>query len=183
MSYHWQTALQNALHRERSLAHSRYLQLATVDAAGAPRVRTVVFRAFEDNGDTLLAVTDRRSAKICDLLATPRAELCWYFVSGREQYRIAAAVRIHDGAAGTPALRSRIWDALSLAARDQFFRPAPGTDLGGTGIDREAEMPDSFCVLAFHAERVDHLMLTAPTHRRLLSEKIGGEWHTRALNP
>lgn len=42
----WRTLLQAALHRNRSDAGVRYLQLATVDPWGHPRNRTVVFRGF-----------------------------------------------------------------------------------------------------------------------------------------
>jgi hypothetical protein len=49
----WREPLARALHRNRSLAYSRYLQLATVRNNGRPANRTVVFRGFLENTNQL----------------------------------------------------------------------------------------------------------------------------------
>lgn len=45
-SLSWRSQLARALHRNRALADSRYLQLATVGKNGRPANRTLVFRGF-----------------------------------------------------------------------------------------------------------------------------------------
>lgn len=42
----WRSPLSRAIHLNRSQAHHRFLQLATVTPGGQPRNRTVVFRGF-----------------------------------------------------------------------------------------------------------------------------------------
>ncbi len=120
----WGALLQGALHRNRSQPHSRFVQLATVDRAGRPHCRTVVFRGLwhspsypapgsqamiqpviqptqpviqptqSDSGPVLQFVTDRRSEKITDLSHSPIVEICWYFAKTREQFRISGAIAV-----------------------------------------------------------------------------------------
>ncbi len=42
----WRSLITRALHHNRSLAYSRYVQLATIKENGFPANRTVVFRGF-----------------------------------------------------------------------------------------------------------------------------------------
>lgn len=51
-------------------------------------------RGFLYNTDHLTIVTDRRSAKVSELAANPNVELCWYFPSSREQYRLSGTLDI-----------------------------------------------------------------------------------------
>jgi pyridoxamine 5'-phosphate oxidase len=60
----WRLPLARALHRNRSIPASRYLQLATVRSDGRPANRTVVFRGFAPDTDWLQFVTDSRSQKV-----------------------------------------------------------------------------------------------------------------------
>ncbi|PSN80900.1 pyridoxamine 5'-phosphate oxidase, partial [filamentous cyanobacterium CCP4] len=90
----WRSSLARALHRNRSRPYSRYFQLATVTAAGHPANRTVVFRDFLPNTNTLTVVTDQRSAKVTDIAAHPWVEACWYFTHTREQFRLAGPIAV-----------------------------------------------------------------------------------------
>ena len=83
----WRSPLARALHRNRSLPHLKFVQLATVDAEGMPHNRTIVYRGLVDETHQLKFVTDHRSEKIAQLQAQPRVELCWYFTKTREQRR------------------------------------------------------------------------------------------------
>lgn len=56
----WKGAILKALQKNRSLANARYLQIATVRPDGRPANRTVVFRGFLDDTDTLTFITDTR---------------------------------------------------------------------------------------------------------------------------
>ena len=59
----WRSPLARALHRNRSLAFARYLQLATVRASGRPANRTVVFRGFLADTNQLKFIIDIRSQR------------------------------------------------------------------------------------------------------------------------
>jgi PPOX class probable FMN-dependent enzyme len=85
----WRSLITRALHQNRSLVYSRYLQLATVRENGFPANRTVVFRGFLDDTNQLKFITDIRSEKAEQILKQSAAEVCWYFPNTREQFRIS----------------------------------------------------------------------------------------------
>jgi hypothetical protein len=51
-------------------------------------------RGFLADSDVLTFVTDRRSRKVAEVAANPAAEVCWYFPTSREQYRIAGELKV-----------------------------------------------------------------------------------------
>jgi hypothetical protein len=116
----WRSPLARALHRNRSLAFARYLQLATVRATGRPANRTVVFRGFLADTNQLKFITDIRSQKAEEINLYPWGEICWYFPQTREQFRIAGQL-ILVGAdypeAQLCSSRRTAWQELSEAAR------------------------------------------------------------------
>lgn len=132
--YCWRSALRRALKKNRREAHSRYLQLASVDECGEPRNRTVVFRGFGDS-DALLIITDQRSEKYTQLLARPHVEVCWYFTISREQFRLRGRARMVTDAYSEQDLRAQVWSALSPAAKEQFFWSHPGLPLPDDSAD------------------------------------------------
>ena len=181
----WQVALHAAIKANRSDAHSRYLQLASVDAAGWPRNRTVVFRGFGGDGETLMAVTDSRSAKLVEFQAQPRGEICWYFARTREQFRIAVQVSVVTEQNDADGLRCSLWNNLSDAARSQFYWPTPGVPHS----DDEPSPPEApervahyFSVLEFRPQRIDHLKL-GHRHYRVISERHQTGWKSWDVNP
>jgi len=65
------------------------VQLATVAEGGEPRVRTVVFRGWASPPlpgapFALSFITDSRAEKMRE---SDAAEVCWYLVENREQFR------------------------------------------------------------------------------------------------
>lgn len=183
-STHWQSALKAALKKNRREPQSRYLQLATVAADGSPRNRTVVFRGFAENSDDLLVVTDTRNEKVGELLAEPRAELCWYFAITREQFRIRAQCEVLDGTTeASQSQRLALWALLSDAAAEQFFWARPGEEVGVSGdLPITPEPPAHFVGLRFTPEAVDHLVLKKP-QQRTRYQMAGGQWVSEAVNP
>lgn len=186
----WRLPLARALHRNRSLAYSRYVQLATVDAQGRPHNRTVVFRGFSRDRDTLAFVTDRRSEKVQHLHHQPWGELCWYFPQTREQFRLAGVLELVDGDHPDPlaqAERRERWQALSDAGRQQFLWPYPGQPRTGdlpVNIPVPPEPPAEFCVLWLHPWQVDHLELRGqPQNRYRYWQTSPGDWMVVAVNP
>ncbi|MFM7406931.1 MAG: pyridoxamine 5'-phosphate oxidase family protein, partial [Cuspidothrix sp.] len=83
----WRSLISHALHRNRSLVYSRYVQLATVGENGLPANRTIVFRGFLEDTNQLKFITDIRSQKAEQISKQPAAEICWYFPNTREQFR------------------------------------------------------------------------------------------------
>jgi PPOX class probable FMN-dependent enzyme len=188
----WRGPLARALHRNRSRPYSRYLQLATVTAEGRPANRTVVFRGWLAATNSLTFVTDRRSAKVADVAATPWAEACWYFTTTREQFRLAGVIEVIT-AAGVPSkaraeARQQAWEALSEKARQQFYWPQPAQPRSGEAafatVAPNDLAPDSFCLGLLIPHRVDHLELRGdPQHRTLYSCQPDGTWQQQSVNP
>ncbi|MGP0065223.1 MAG: pyridoxamine 5'-phosphate oxidase family protein, partial [Isosphaeraceae bacterium] len=88
----WRASMVLALHRNRDVPQSWFMQLATVRADGRPANRTVVFRGFLADSHQIIMVSDVRSAKFKDFTSNCWAELCWYFSRTREQFRLAGRV-------------------------------------------------------------------------------------------
>jgi PPOX class probable FMN-dependent enzyme len=188
----WRSPLARALHRNRSLVYARYLQLATVRSDGSPAIRTVVFRGFRDRTNQLCIITDHRSEKIPQLQANPRAEVCWYFPSSREQFRIAGSIALATAAtldAADQAERSRLWQSLSDAARLQFAWPEPGAARSDDPTAFAPPPPDpiappaTFVALWLNPERVDWLELRGDPQTRTRFDRTAAGWQTLALNP
>ena len=66
--------------------------LATATADGAPSVRMVLLKAFDERG--FVFYTNYASRKARDLDANPRAALCFHWVSISEQVRIEGRVEL-----------------------------------------------------------------------------------------
>ena len=187
----WRSSLARALHRNRSLAYARYLQLATVRADGRPANRTVVFRGFLPDTNQLKFITDARSDKAEQIEQFAWAEACWYFPTTREQFRISGALAlIRDGHTDAELQQARqtTWQELSDAARSQFSWPHPGTprtsDDGFTDPPPDAIAPVShFCLLLLEPTQVDHLELRGNPQNRWLYQQQEQGWSTQAIYP
>jgi pyridoxamine 5'-phosphate oxidase len=83
---------------ERALATGRRnmnaMSLATVNADGAPSVRTVLLKAVDERG--VVFFTDSRSSKGQDLQAQPRASVCIYWEAIEEQVRVDGQIERLD---------------------------------------------------------------------------------------
>ncbi len=187
----WRSPLARALHRNRSLAASRYPQLATVRPDGRPANRTLVFRGFWQQTNDLQFITDQRSQKVDQLQHSAWGELCWYFAKTREQFRLAGKLSLMTAEQPDPSLalaRTVIWQNLSDSARQQFAWPHPGGDRQEQAF--EATLPDAqipltnFCLLLLEPTQVDHLELRGdPQNRWLYQRQDNGEWSFKAINP
>jgi PPOX class probable FMN-dependent enzyme len=188
----WRSPLSRALHRNRSNANSRYPQLATVRPNGRPANRTIVFRDFWGETDQLLFVTDMRSEKIEQIATNPQAELCWYFTSTREQFRMGGRARAIDPNSADDQdtqVRNGAWEDLSEKSKQQFIWPTPGdprTHEGYEfveGLDKQPP-PETFAVLVFDADTVDHLELKGDPQNRYQYWRLPDHsWKTLEVNP
>ena len=114
--YDWQSALKEALRKNKRDAHNRYLQLATVREDGSPANRTVVFRGFTENSSQLCMVTDLRSEKLAEIALQPMGEACWYFTNTREQFRLRGELTA-DGASDSVQRRATLLPTQSISHR------------------------------------------------------------------
>lgn len=187
----WRSPLARALHRNRSKAFSRYPQLATVRPNGRPANRTVVFRDFLPETDSLLFVTDARSEKVAQIAHCSESELCWYFTQTREQFRLGGTLRTITAQAADESdkqTRRQVWETLSDKSRQQFAWPQPGQPRaqGGyesTDLSQSPPLP-TFVVLVFEPDAVDHLELRGePQNRYQYRRSPDLSWKLTAVNP
>ncbi|MEN9417724.1 MAG: hypothetical protein RI988_1344 [Pseudomonadota bacterium] len=90
--------------------------LASVDAEGHPRARTVVLRAVDAQRGELLVFTHGLSAKVPQLRADPRAQFVFWCDALQWQLRASVQVRIEVDGPRVEAARARV--AGTPAARD-----------------------------------------------------------------
>lgn len=188
----WRSPLAHALHRNRSEPHSRYLQLATIQADGRPANRTIVFRGFLDDTNQLKFVTDIRSQKADQIEHQSWGEACWYFTKTREQFRIAGTLTLVGDSHPDLKLqkaRQTTWQDLSDNGRGQFAWPQPGVARAEAAAfvppppDSVEPLPN-FCLLLLEAAQVDHLELRGdPQNRWIYHLDSRQTWTTQAVNP
>ncbi|NET36596.1 MAG: pyridoxamine 5'-phosphate oxidase [Cyanothece sp. SIO1E1] len=188
----WRSPLARAIHRNRSQAHSRYLQLATIRADGRPANRTVVFRGFLENTNQLKFVTDARSDKADQINHSAWGEACWYFTQTREQLRLAGPLTLIGADAADLALtraRQALWKDLSETARLQFTWPHPGKTRSNPATfsslpPAPPEPVPQFCLMLLNPQRVDHLQLRGnPQNRFIYTYNADEAWQVEAVNP
>ena len=163
-----------ALQRGRTKPETRYLQLATLGLDGRVRNRSVVFRGFGPDSE-LLVLTDARSAKVDELAADPRAEVCWYLPVTREQFRLE--VEVDCFAEGAPPawaqLRQDLWEARGATGQAEWLGAIP-----------DAPVPlavDVFVLLACRVSAADHLELRPKPQQHSRYRLLDERWEFTAL--
>ncbi|KAI0307652.1 pyridoxamine 5'-phosphate oxidase-domain-containing protein [Multifurca ochricompacta] len=150
----WYTALEQAVTQH---SNSSLFQLATVDDAGDPHVRSLIHRAFLVSPSSpslplLVTSTDIRTPKIRHIVHANIVELTWWINATLDQFRISGMAYVfaapeHSistsratlGCPGIKALevagidweakRRELFDAVSEQMRATWCRPAPGSPL------------------------------------------------------
>ncbi|MGM3305352.1 Npun_F5749 family FMN-dependent PPOX-type flavoprotein [Anabaena sp. WFMT] len=188
----WRSLITRALHKNRSLVYSRYVQLATVRENGLPANRTVVFRGFLEDTNQLKFITDIRSEKAEQIQQQSWGEVCWYFPKTREQFRIAGQLILitANSHPHLQAARIKMWQELSDAARLQFAWPDPGEMRVITPEAFTPPAPDpiqpveTFCLLLLEPAQVDHLELRGePQNRTFYQLDENENWYCQETNP
>ena len=155
-------------------AAARHPTLATVGTDGRPQARTVVLRAADAASGTLHLYTDRHSAKVAELRATPLAALHVWDASAHLQLRIDAEVTISTGAeiAG-------VWASVPEASRYAYSSTAtPGRPIPEALAYTKTPDPATFALLCLNVEAIDALHL-GRDHRRARFERRddwAGQW-------
>ena len=181
----WRPLLRSAREREGRSPQARWLQLASVGADGAPRVRTLVFRGWGGPAELDL-LTDQRSSKSEELQAEPRVELCWLLPKARSQFRLRGQRLALDAAANNTA-REQHWTQLHPGARSLWGWPEPGAPLDACAafpaeLADGTPLPDWFELVRISIEQVELLELTGHPHQRRRWRADQG-WLEERLNP
>lgn len=190
----WRTPIARALHRNRSLAYARYLQLATIDRQLQPHNRTLVFRGWLEPESLMQFVTDIRSDKAIELLAgaPTAAAASWYFPKTREQFRLSGTLELVTPDRGTSdrqQARQQVWQQMSDSARIQFEWLTPGAERSADPQAFTPPPPDpqqpsvNFGLLLLQITAVKHLELRGEPQNLSAYELVNDEWEIRSLNP
>lgn len=161
--------------------------LATVDARGYPRLRTVVLREADAAAGTLRFHCDARSDKAREIAAGSGAALHVYDADAKLQLRIEGRARLHRG----DALADAAWAGSRAMSRVCYgIAPAPGTPLGeGGAYTMPDEDPDgrmgreNFSAVVVRAERLDLLYLDRRGHRRAVFSREEAGWRAAWVAP
>jgi len=151
----WLTALHKTLSEHDRI---NVIQVATVDAEGAPRVRTqgycgTVIPKSHPSLPLLLAATDYRTPKVAELTKNQRAEICWWIPPTNEQFRISAVTYIiaapqyafvtsvgpgmqaviGESAFDWEKKRREVFESLPAPIKASYLRPPPGSAIEAGG--------------------------------------------------
>ena len=147
----------------------RNVTLGTIGLDGAPRLRTVVLRAFDLEAMVAEIHTDLRSAKMRELRASPRAELHGWDASRSVQLRCSGAIGLHHG----DDISRAAWAGLHGGSRQTYRAdPAPGSVIGDPGEAglhlSETDAQENFVVLRLSITELEWLHIAKSGHRRAL---------------
>jgi len=149
-----------------------FAYLATVDAAGAGRVRTMTLRGFDAAAGTVWTSCHSASQKTAHLRRQPQAEVCLWLGETGVQLRLECTWRIVDARAADPALqalRLTTWEGQPPAAKALYDTPAPGT------------VPEPFCVLRGTFQIIDALLIRPTAYAHFRHVRTGSGWYSEKL--
>ena len=175
----WRQDLKSSRKKEGKSPSNRWIQLATVSEENEPRLRTVVFRGWNKDS-SMIIFTDRRSEKIGHLKSNPNAEILWFFLKTKSQYRFKGKIHELNN-------NENYWDLLSEKSKSSWFWGSPGEKINpkvqsAYAILSNLPKSENFVVLNFEIDSVDLLKLVQPVHKRYLWEK-SKEWEKVEINP
>jgi general stress protein 26 len=156
----------------------RFLTLAT-SGAQFPQVRTVVLRQLSPAME-FVVYTDVRTAKVQDLLTTPRVSLLFYHPKNQVQVRIKAIATLHV----EDAIAQEQWKRVSEKRQSEYKSGlAPGTRIESPDLGWETQSDSAhFSVLKFSPLAIEVLQLARQGHLRIQFELASG-WHGTWLVP
>lgn len=197
---HSQALYQQALERlrqlideaaKRGIEEAHAAALATADRQGRPSVRTIYVIAVEDDG--LLFFANQRSGKGRQLLANPRAALCFFWPQLQQQVTLEGSAELLPEAVAEQYWRRRSREA-QLAAWVSDQQPSGASAPSPREQRRQLEQAAGFeplarhadwCAFRLHPERIEFW----PTGWRRMHERLRyqrdaeGHWSTQAVNP
>ncbi len=175
----WQNVL-HELHRG-ALDPKHPFRFLTLATAGVqfPQVRTVVLRQLSPMME-FLVYTDARTAKVQDLLKTPRVSLLFYHPKKQVQVRVKAIATLHV----EDALAQEQWKRVSEKRQSEYKSGlAPGTRIETPDLGWETQSESAhFSVLKFSPLSIEVLQLAREGHLRMQFELASG-WQGTWLVP
>ena len=159
--------------------------LATVDGDGAD-ARTVVLREIDVDRQQLVVFTDRRAAKVAQLVSHPNGTLVMW--SATLGWQLRCRVRLTVQSQGLAATSRWALVKLSPAAQDYLSPLPPGAALadaelpgdspGALSADaaREPAPQPHFAIIEAQVLAIDWLELKRGGHRRALFDDAGARW-------
>lgn len=164
----WSMLAGAAADRRKSM---HLVQAATIGIDGAPKVRTVVLRAANQQDRTIRFHTDCRSAKVTELAADPRMEIHAYDPGQNMQIRLSGNAMVH---AEPDPLALAAWEGSRPMSRRCYRQePGPGTTIdhgdayGMAELDQSADIGiDRFRAIVLHVSVIEIVMLARDANRR-----------------
>ncbi len=161
----------------------RLMQLATVARDGAPKSRTIVLRAADEVKNTVSFHTDRRSAKIAEMLQQPRIALTAVDLPLRQQVRVEGVAQINAEADE----RLAVWDSSPPHTRQLYQSPrAPGSVIDTPEQAYPSPEEDGlahFAWVSVVVSRIEWLDLRPDGHRRVVFQRVANKWEARRTAP
>ena len=129
-----------------------------------PSGRIVVLRGFDQATRVCRLYTDRRTTKMRDLSASPKAELVFFDPGKMLQIRVSGPTRIVTSGQDWEAALSGLPNA---ALQDYAALLAPGAQLSGASAEFDpATIAGNFAMIEVTGEAIDWLCLDRNGHRR-----------------
>lgn len=146
--------------------------LATVDASGAPHLRTLILRQVDSSAHQLTFFTDSRSPKVAQLLAEPRASLLFW--SNRLGWQLRVQAKIGVLLEGPKVEAAWTGLAQTPAAPDYLSAKAPGALLHD-GKSTTGSQPH-LAILVAEVTEIDWLEISRSGHRRAQIKGPDAQW-------
>ncbi len=166
------------------------MALATVDGAGNPSVRMILLKGLDERGFAFY--TNFESRKGEELLAQPRASLCFHWKSLRKQVRVEGPVEIVSDTEADAYFHSRARVSQIGAAASDQSRPLDSRATLEAQVARieaklagaEVPRPPNWSGFRVVPEAIEFWKDGAHRlHDRLLFQRRGLDWTTERLYP
>jgi pyridoxamine 5'-phosphate oxidase len=166
------------------------MSLATVSIDGSPSVRIVLLKGVDERG--FVFFTNLNSRKGRELMATPRAALCFYWPALDTQIRIEGAVEPVSDAEADAYFASRARESQVGAWASQQSEPLASMDdlrdrvaaIEDLYANQPVPRPPYWTGRRVRPERIEFWKAGAHRlHERRLFERDGDRWTLRRLFP
>jgi pyridoxamine 5'-phosphate oxidase len=166
------------------------MALATIDGAGNPSVRMVLLKGLDARGFAFYTNFDSRKGR--ELLAQPRAALCFHWKSLRRQVRVEGPVEIVSDAEADAYFHSRARVSQIGAAASEQSRPLDTratleqrvVEIEARLMGAEVPRPPNWSGFRVIPQAIEFWKDGAyRLHDRILFRREGLEWTTERLYP
>ena len=176
----WLSHISDAIKKESMSHNSRWIQLSTIGLDNSPRVRTVVFRGWNESYEMEI-FSDKRSQKYYELELNNKVEICWLFSKSNCQFRLRGTCRIDIGKDVV-----NYWNQIDDKSKSIWGWPCPGElaerNQNKDKVKKLSDNLENFILISININQVDKLLLEKPMHIRR-RWKRDSEWVEELINP